>query len=202
MRNNRALLETWFGLMSEKRPAKLDFLSGILRFFDKNPATTTVTDHSIQLSRFIADNLLTFNYQHNEDVLFVGRMLSTYIATHGEQLRDDIENADTNQNEIRLSVIYSICIAVRNNLKSMYGFTDKQFIEYKPKKKSTFGDRQITSRDEVKQIPYDIIPGATKSMKSDADHEAQIQAYFDLMNDTGDQMNTLDSDEDEAMESD
>ncbi|TIB73905.1 hypothetical protein E3Q23_02817 [Wallemia mellicola] len=202
MRNNRALLETWFGLMSEKRPAKLDFLSGILRFFDKNPATTTVTDHSIQLSRFIADNLLAFNYQHNEDVLFVGRMLSTYLATHGEQLRDDIENADTNQNEIRLSVIYSICIAIRNNLKSMYGFTDKQFIEYKPKKKSTFGDRQITSRDEVKQIPYDIIPGATKSMKSDADHEAQIQAYFDLMNDTGDQMNTLDSDEDEAMESD
>ncbi|TIB70522.1 hypothetical protein E3Q24_02889 [Wallemia mellicola] len=89
MRNNRALLETWFGLMSEKRPAKLDFLSGILRFFDKNPATTTVTDHSIQLSRFIADNLLTFNYQHNEDVLFVGDQMNTLDSDEDEAMESD-----------------------------------------------------------------------------------------------------------------
>ncbi|TIB83183.1 hypothetical protein E3Q06_03022 [Wallemia mellicola] len=73
MRNNRALLETWFGLMSEKRPAKLDFLS----------------DHSIQLSRFIADNLLTFNYQHNEDVLFVGDQMNTLDSDEDEAMESD-----------------------------------------------------------------------------------------------------------------
>ncbi|TIA89248.1 hypothetical protein E3P99_02164 [Wallemia hederae] len=187
MRNDVALLEIWYGYAKEKRPTKLEFLGGVVKLFDINPMRKNVTENSISLSRFLADNLLSLGYQNNEEVLFIGKMLSTYLATHGEALRDELSYEDIDdgmKSKIRSSVIFSIAAHLKNNLKDMYGFTDKQLIDYNPKKKTPYGDKVLSGRGEMRPINYKEIPGAAKEMKERDDYTEQIDAYFDLINDT------------------
>lgn len=187
MRNDVALLETWFDYMREKRPMKLDFLVGIVKHFDINPLRKAVSNDTISMTKFVADNLLTLSYQTNEEVLFIGRMLSTYLATHGEQLRDELSYDKINEsmkNMVRSSVIFSICTILKNNLKDMYGFTDKQFFEYNPRKKTSYGDKALPGKAEIRPIIYETIPGATKIMSTNEDFTEQVDAYFALINDS------------------
>ncbi|TIA71618.1 hypothetical protein E3P91_02464 [Wallemia ichthyophaga] len=186
-RNDVALLETWFDFMKEKRLMKLDFLGGIVKHFDMNPLRKAVSDDSISMSKFVADNLLAFSYQNNEEVLCIGKMLSTYLATHGEQLRDELsfENInETMKNMIRSSVVFSICTLLKSNLRDMYGFTDKQFFEYNPKKKTSYGDKALAIKTEMRPIEYGAIPGAAKIMSTKEDFTEQIDAYFNLIDDS------------------
>ena len=187
MRNDVALLEIWYGYAKEKRPTKLEFLGGVVKLFDINPMRKNVTENSISLSRFLADNLLSLGYQNNEEVLFIGKMLSTYLATHGEALRDELSYEDVDdgmKSKIRSSVVFSIASHLKNNLKDIYGFTDKQLIEYNPKKKTPYGDKALSGRGEMRPINYKEIPGAAKEMVTRDDFTEQIDAYFDLINDS------------------
>ena len=112
-----AHLHLWYSLIREKRPLRRDFLKILVRAFDVDAADSSsrssvsrVSPHhlwyrsdlrpklilscslslqnDVDFARFLADNLATFDYKTQEEVLVVIDRLTAVIAVSGSHLFD------------------------------------------------------------------------------------------------------------------
>ena len=196
-------LSYWFNLNDDKRLIKLDFLIGLLKFFNidlNKRSISNFNQFNVEVAKFLSDNILNFNYKSNEEVLLIGKLIINYLSNQGEQLRDliNIEKDKYDEYDYNLgliTIVYQILIYLKIKLKSMFGFNEQQFINYKLKKKSTFNEKLIhkINKDE-NLINYNNIPGSINYLKNDNDVKQQFESYLNLLDD---QIPEIDIDDDD-----
>ncbi|KAG8923468.1 Sister chromatid cohesion protein 2 [Tulasnella sp. 408] len=102
-----ALLQKWYSLVKEKRPARQDFLKAVVRAFDLDSTKLSSAQVRIRLAtssgkgtrankctlqtdidfvRYMAENLSALDYKTQEEVLTVIRHLTLVLSTAGMQV--------------------------------------------------------------------------------------------------------------------
>lgn len=80
----RALLGSWYGLVVQKRAARVEFLKALVRLVDVD-VTRPVSDERLALARFAADNLATLPYKGQDEVIQVVHELIIMLTVSGMQ---------------------------------------------------------------------------------------------------------------------
>ncbi|KAF8073449.1 hypothetical protein FPV67DRAFT_1559883 [Lyophyllum atratum] len=84
-----ALLQRWYSLVREKRPARQDFLKALAKVFEENK-TSQVTQDDVDFTRYMAENFSAFDYKTQEEVFTVIKYLTSVLSTTGMQLLEII----------------------------------------------------------------------------------------------------------------
>lgn len=103
------------------------------------------TQHEIHFAKYMADNIASFEYKLQEDVLTVTKHLTSVLSTSGAQLVETVapaqlltqlhEECGTNQERIAVSegmlpsmkssVIVCVVMLLKAYLKSTYGISEE-----------------------------------------------------------------------------
>jgi len=87
--NPVALLQRWYSLVREKRPARQDFLKALTKVFEESPSRK-VSQDDVDFMRYMAENFSAFDYKTQEEVITVIKYLTTVLSTTGMQLLEVI----------------------------------------------------------------------------------------------------------------
>ncbi|KXN83113.1 Protein rad9 [Leucoagaricus sp. SymC.cos] len=80
-----ALLQKWYSLVREKRPARQEFLKSLVKVFQENPDYKSTQD-DVDFTRYMAENFAAFDYKTQEEVITVIKFLTMVLSTTGMQL--------------------------------------------------------------------------------------------------------------------
>lgn len=120
-----AHLHLWYSLIREKRPLRRDFLKILVRSFDVDAAdsssrtsvsrvryssplllpnfstdsTSSAPQDAVDFCRFLADNLATFDYKTQEEVLVVLDRLTAIVAVSGSHLFDILSSFEVPEDQ-------------------------------------------------------------------------------------------------------
>lgn len=147
-----AHLARWYSLMREKRPWRLEFLKAIVRGLQVEADGQPFDQGGVELVRFTADNLATFEYKTLEEVFFVIRSCMIMLSMVGMQLvgfstaskeraltifqyhqvQENDMQAEVHDPKaanmtvtLRKTIASGIVFCLRNHLKTVYGVTDQ-----------------------------------------------------------------------------
>ncbi|CAO1632103.1 unnamed protein product [Parajaminaea phylloscopi] len=82
-----ALLDSWYTLLRDRRQTRLDFVKAMTKLLDIDTSSNECSEHTVLLSRFVADNLATLHYKTLEEVLVVAAEIKRIISITGAQVK-------------------------------------------------------------------------------------------------------------------
>ncbi|KAG9101090.1 Sister chromatid cohesion protein 2 [Ceratobasidium sp. 370] len=201
-----ALLHRWYSLVREKRQPKLDFLKSFLRAFDVDVAVLSCSQDHLDLVRYIAENVSSFDYKTQEEILTVIRHLTHVLSVAGMHIVeilsqeqrareasgtamevDGAATTPTSSNRLsraRVSTTISIILVLKAHLKHLYGITEEKASRWVPGKKSAVGDKPAVARHD-KPIAWERVPFATRAGKTAEDVRAQEEQLLELWAEDG-----------------
>jgi cohesin loading factor subunit SCC2 len=80
----RALLQSWYNLIKDRRQPRLDFIKAMTKVFDVDPSSD-VSSETVRFAIFVADNLAVMEYKGQEELLLLIHELKTILSVGGMQ---------------------------------------------------------------------------------------------------------------------
>ncbi|WVQ94119.1 hypothetical protein IAU59_001197 [Kwoniella sp. CBS 9459] len=167
-RQGAALLSSWYGLLSDKRAWRHDFLKAISRAFDRD----SMNDVNPGFVYYLADNLATLDYKLQEEPMTVVYCLSKVISTcthlvslmeeaiisgetdevivgKGKMVsvgRDEARSEMEAEKLVDASIVVGLAVLLKNHLLGLYHLPEDKCASHVPGKKSTVGDKPTQRR--------------------------------------------------------
>ncbi|KAJ3092676.1 hypothetical protein HK102_004409 [Quaeritorhiza haematococci] len=176
-----ALLSRMYTLIQTKRPRRNEFLMNLVKIFDvdlKWKGHESVA--SIPLCRFVADNLATFEYKMQEEVLHVVYHCYRILSVTGETCIGQIESWErgaavekegmTLSFIARTSVCMGILVLLKTHLQTLYGISD------------TANERPASKNVNAPTIlSWERMPYVEKPLETEEDMWEQCRQFQQLM---------------------
>lgn len=193
-----ALLQKWYSLVKEKRPARQDFLKAVVRAFDLDSTKLSSAQTDIDFVRYMAENLSALDYKTQEEVLTVIKHLTSVLSTAGmqvyavwsPQVQPEAHNGDSSSHVpgsqsddvpfARASVIVGMISILKAYLKVVYGISEDKCAKWVPGKKSALGDKPALRRNPELALCWERLPFATASILVADDAVKQRQHFIAL----------------------
>ncbi|WVQ82810.1 hypothetical protein IAT38_004942 [Cryptococcus sp. DSM 104549] len=164
-RGGLALLSSWYGLLSEKRAWRHDFLKALCRAFDQDLDSQV----DVGFVLYLAENLATFDYKLQEEPMTVVQALSRVVSTcsHLASLMEEATLAGEPQEQLNgrtvdlsktsgekmpverlvdASIVVGLALLVKNHLVALYHLQEDKCASHVAGKKSAVGDRPAQRR--------------------------------------------------------
>ncbi|EJT46679.1 IDN3-B protein [Trichosporon asahii var. asahii CBS 2479] len=191
----------WYDLLSEKRAWRLEFLRALVKAFDFELMGNEKIEPGFVL--YIAENLSTFNYQLQEEVMSVVQHLS-HVVSEGTAVANAIElgkvmgmedesladkvavvSEFNAQRLANASIVVGIALLLKNLLLDGYGLTEDKCLKFVPGKKSALGDRAATNRyTKAPPLDHSRIP-LVHGVETVRDFWSQQATFLHMMREDG-----------------
>ncbi|KAG9017932.1 Sister chromatid cohesion protein 2 [Tulasnella sp. 427] len=194
--NVQALLQKWYSLVKEKRPARQDFLKALVRTFDLDSTKLSSSQSDLDFVRYMAENFSALDYKTQEEVLTVIKHLTSVLSTAGMQVyavwSPQVQTVNVNGDIptpvqaagqsvdvpfARASVIVAMLLILKAYLKSLYGISEDKCAKWVPGKKSALGDKPASRRNPEFAMSWERLPFACNPILV-ADDVAKQQEHF------------------------
>ncbi|KAG8956027.1 Sister chromatid cohesion protein 2 [Tulasnella sp. 424] len=190
-----ALLQKWYSLVKEKRPARQDFLKALVKVFELDSTKLSSSQTDIDFVRYMAENFSSLDYKTQEEVLTVIRHLTSVLSTAGMQVYavwapqisheghpfGQVEGSQSDDVSFaRASVIVGMVSILKAYLKSVYGISEDKCAKWVPGKKSALGDKPALRRNPEFAMSWERLPFATTPILVADDIAKQRQHFVAL----------------------
>ncbi|KAJ7719905.1 sister chromatid cohesion C-terminus-domain-containing protein [Mycena metata] len=208
-----ALLQRWYSLVREKRPARQEFLKSLVKVFHlgrqdpSRPAPVRQDEASqddVDFARYMAENFSSFEYKTQEEVITVIKDLTAVLSVDGTRLLEIIspshllshlrapepmevdaqEDGSDKRPLMRASVIIGMVMLLKAHLKNLYSLSEDKCSKFVSGKKSAVGDKAVTKRNE-KPISWTRLPYATAPILTTSDVDSQKARFIEVWNEDG-----------------
>ncbi|KAL7420405.1 Sister chromatid cohesion protein 2 [Cryptotrichosporon argae] len=203
-RRGDALLAGWYGLVSEKRAWRNDFLRAMTRTFDVDLGGQDKIDTGFVL--YIAENLASFEYKIQEEAMSIVQVLSGVVSSNiGVANMLDTTQLDGDEEEpvegkvvrvsdsevidaarlIDASIVIGLALLTKNHLLDLYSLSEEKCLKLVPGKKSAQGDRAATRKSPgLAALEWGRMPSA-RGVNVAGEWRAQQAAFLELLREDG-----------------
>ncbi|KAJ1987257.1 Sister chromatid cohesion protein 2 [Dimargaris cristalligena] len=198
----RALVDTYYGILREKKNRRNDFLHGLVKTFDMdlhhhmNHATNT-GEIDIAFCKFLAETLFALDYKLIEEALYVIYCIQRLLAVTGLHIQHQFSQGFaelSKESQIALAKI-SICVGMlvllKDHLKLTYSLTESRCQQFSPSDTGMLKDKYLTRHQAGPLIfKWDKLPYVNKEIVTDHDLQVQRLTYCSLVGDIEDSPST------------
>ncbi|KAF8889236.1 hypothetical protein CPB85DRAFT_1441418 [Mucidula mucida] len=201
-----ALLQQWYSLIRDKRPARQEYLKALLKVFQEC-SSAQCSQQDVNFSRFLSDNLSAFDYKTQEEVFIVIKAITSFLSTTGTLVLEtvspshllshikptDAMDVDEPKPEVplaerlptmRTTIVVGIAMLLKSYLKQLYSLSEDKCNKFVIGKKSAVGDKAVV-RKHQNAIAWDRLPFASRPMLTSEDADAQKNTFLDIWNEDG-----------------
>lgn len=176
-----SLIASLYKDIKSKKRVRSKFLKNLVGYLDRDSHSREYsTPLDIHFARFVTENLLYLDYGITEEVLTVIHSIDGILSSTGVSLRQSIETRDSLEPVTVLaqrSIVCSLMIGLKANLKGMYNLTEAKCRAFDPRKTVSAKDNKPAVRSKGLGImEWPDIPYLEKPFESAMDMEEQLEA--------------------------
>jgi len=168
--------------MKTKKKARVRYLRSLVNILDRDSQSrdkNAVVD--VEFACFIAENLIYLDYGVIEEVFTVIYTIDRILASTGISILQSIEAGDTSTNIVllaRRSMILSLLVGLKQQLKFQYNLTEAKCRAFDPKKAGNAKDnKQAVKARTIGPMEWEEIPYLHKPF----DHESQVREQLEAV---------------------
>ncbi|WVO15130.1 hypothetical protein L204_102774 [Cryptococcus depauperatus] len=201
-RNGVALFSSWYGLLTEKRAWRHDFLKTLCRAFDSDLESKIDVDFVL----YVAENLATLDYKLQEEPMTVVQALTRVVSTCSHMATIMEETSIEGENlsvlgEIQVclgkisgetvaaarladaSIVVGLALLVKNHLIKLYHLPEDKCASHVPGKKSVIGEKP-TQRRGMPVLDLNRMP-LVRGVTTVGEFKEQQAAFLNLLQEDG-----------------
>ncbi|CAK9787000.1 hypothetical protein CC85DRAFT_288268 [Cutaneotrichosporon oleaginosum] len=208
-RRGAAALGGWYGLLSDKRAWRLEFLRALTKAFDFDVEASEPIDPQFVL--YVAENLCMLDYQQQEEPMLVVQALSHVVrdgastANHIELAQVAAADSDSIAGKMAIisekqqfpalhlanaSLVVGIALLTKNLLLEVYGLTEDKCLRLERGKKTAYAEKAVARKEQYQKnlIPLDTsqyLPLAREGIETVGHYRLQQATILQLMRDDG-----------------
>ena len=180
-----SLMGPLYSDIKTKKRFRTRFLKSLVNLLDRDSQSREATAPvDIDFARFIVENLMYLNYGAIEEVHTVIYTIDRIMSSSGISLLQSFESGDKSESMTVLahrSVVLSLLVGLKQNLKFSYNLTEAKCRAFDPKKTGGVKDNKAAVRTRtLGMFEWSDIPYLEKAPQDLQQMEEQLQAVFPL----------------------